>query len=212
MKEKGIIDSRRLGPLRSIEYRYADGQMSKRVTPTPWRLVAEEAGGGLFLDLGSHALDLLDWFFGPLGDVQGNAANVGGQFDVEDQVQLSFKTQGGVRGSASWRFTEGQTADEYHVVGENGELRFPCFGKAPMVAKYASGESESFDLPNPMHVEQPMIQTVVDELRGVKGKRSPSSGASGLRTQIVMDCVLEGYYGGREDGFWRRKTSRTIPS
>jgi 1,5-anhydro-D-fructose reductase (1,5-anhydro-D-mannitol-forming) len=211
-KAKEIIDSGRLGALRSIEYRYADGQMKKRETPAPWRLLADQAGGGLFLDLGSHALDLLDWFFGPLGDVQGGAANAGGQYDVEDQVELSFVTQTGVRGSASWKFTEEHPADEYRVVGAGGELRHPCFGKEPMVAKYASGESESFDLANPMHVEQPMIQTVVDELRGVEGKRSPSDGASGLRTQIVMDCVLEGYYGGREDGFWRRKVSGTIPS
>jgi 1,5-anhydro-D-fructose reductase (1,5-anhydro-D-mannitol-forming) len=212
VKAKEIIDSGRLGALRSIEYRYADGQMSKGETQTPWRLVAEQAGGGLFLDLGSHALDLLDWFFGPIGDVRGNAANVGGQYEVEDQVQLSFVTQGGVRGSASWKFNEGHPADEYRVVGVDGELKFACFGKEPVVVKYASRESESFDLPNPTHVEQPMIQTVVDELRGVEGKRSPSDGRSGLRTQIVMDCVLEGYYGGREDGFWRRKSSGTIPS
>src|SRR3984957_7373384 len=69
VKAKEIILSGQLGSLRSIEYRYADGQMSKVDSPVPWRLQAEQAGAGLFLDLASHALDLLDWFFGPLCDV-----------------------------------------------------------------------------------------------------------------------------------------------
>ncbi|GAB5034889.1 oxidoreductase [Nannochloropsis oceanica] len=31
-----------------------------------WRVDAAVAGGGLFLDLGSHMLDLVDWLFGPV--------------------------------------------------------------------------------------------------------------------------------------------------
>src|SRR5580658_6591423 len=208
VKAKQIIQSGQLGLLHSVEYRYADGQMSKADSPVPWRLQAEQAGAGLFLDLASHALDLLDWFFGPLGDVRGSAANVAGQYNVEDQAQLSFVTVACVPGSAAWDFAAPQRADEYRIVGDAGELMFACFGNDPVTVTKSNGESQSFDLPNPTHVEQPMIQTVVDELRGVPGAKSPSVGASGLRTQIVMDRVLEQYYGGREDGFWLRKWPR----
>ena len=31
-----------------------------------WRFDVAAAGGGLFVDIGSHALDLLDFLFGPL--------------------------------------------------------------------------------------------------------------------------------------------------
>jgi 1,5-anhydro-D-fructose reductase (1,5-anhydro-D-mannitol-forming) len=202
-KVKQIIERDTLGPLRSIEYRYADGQMKQAASPVPWRLQAEQSGAGLFLDLASHALDLLDWLFGPLDKVKGGAANVGGQYDVEDQVQFSFMAAG-LSGLASWDFTAEQLADEYRIVGDAAELRFACFGNEPLTVQYPYGKPETFDLPNPVHVEQPMIQAVVDELRGVNGTKSPSSGASGLRTQLVMDRVLEGYYGGREDGFWGR--------
>lgn len=61
---------------------------------------------------------------------------------------------------------------------------------------------EVYDIPNPPHVAQPLIQTIVDELLG-RGT-CPSTGESGRRTQAVMDRVLGAYYGGREDAFWER--------
>ena len=68
-----------------------------------------------------------------------------------------------------------------------------------------NGQRESFDIPQPPHVQQPLMQTIVDELRGVAPRGScPSTGVSALRTQHVMDQALESYYGGREDGFWNR--------
>jgi len=82
-------------------------------------------------------------------------------------------------------------------------LRFSCFGNEPIVLMCEGKESERFDLPNPPHVQQPLIQTVVDELCGVG--TCPSTAMSGLRTQEVMDTLLQTYYGGREDGFWMRK-------
>lgn len=38
---------------------------------------AEISGGGLFLDLGSHMLDLLDWLLGPLKDIQVSCTHTG---------------------------------------------------------------------------------------------------------------------------------------
>ena len=62
-----------------------------------WRLTAEASGGGLFVDLGSHQLDLLDYLLGPLEDVQGAAtrSNVRAAHEigdpVEDNVRIMFR-------------------------------------------------------------------------------------------------------------------------
>jgi len=74
-------------------------------------------------------------------------------------------------------------------------------GRPQIVAKPYDPERH-INLPNPPHVQQPLIQTIVDEMLG-RGT-CPSSGRSAARTAAVMDAVLEGYYGGREDAFWER--------
>ncbi|MDF9842744.1 MULTISPECIES: Gfo/Idh/MocA family oxidoreductase [unclassified Paenibacillus] len=42
-----------------------------------WRLNPAISGGGLFMDLGSHALDLLDFLLGPVKDADGHASSLG---------------------------------------------------------------------------------------------------------------------------------------
>ena len=63
-------------------------------------------------------------------------------------------------------------------------------------------ELGSFAIANPEHVAQPLIQLIVDDLLG-RGT-CPSTGESARRTSVVMDRVLEDYYGGRTDAFWLR--------
>jgi 1,5-anhydro-D-fructose reductase (1,5-anhydro-D-mannitol-forming) len=167
----------------------------------PWRVDAAHSGGGLFLDLGSHTLDLLDHLLGPLGKVAGHAARRAGGKGVEDAVAMSFVSVGGVPGVASWDFGCPVEVDEVVLSGSKGRLVFSVFGPEALRLELPEGV-ELFDLPHPPHVQQPLIQTVVDDLLG-RGT-CPSTGESARRTSAVMDAVLDSYYGGRSDAFWQR--------
>src|ERR1019366_6595890 len=81
LKVKELVDSGALGRVTGATYRLAEPFHRKGPL---WRVDAKVAGAGHFLDLGSHALDLLDYFLGPLGDVKGSAANVASDYAVED--------------------------------------------------------------------------------------------------------------------------------
>src|SRR5688500_10847548 len=70
----------------------------------PWRLDPAISGGGLFLDLGSHMVDLIDHLLGPIVEVQGGASNRGGLYQAEDMVAGSFAFASGVRATALWSF------------------------------------------------------------------------------------------------------------
>ncbi len=202
LKAKQLIDSGALGSLQKVSYRYADAAMARPQSPPPWRLRAEESGGGLFLDMGSHALDMLDFWLGPLKVLAAKAMNTRKADPVEDFVQATLAAPRDVAVTFECDFNA-RSDDLFTVTGDAGELRMSCFGNDPLLVKYADRSKEAFDLPNPPHVAQPLIQTVVDELLGT-GKCG-STGESGLRTQEVMDQMLDAYYGGREDGFWKRR-------
>lgn len=202
LKTKEMVEEGRIGQITGVSYRFSSSS-HRRLDPQslPWRLVAEEAGGGLFLDLGCHTLDILDFILGPLQDVQGMAANLASACDVEDSVVMQFATPLGALGTASWNFASGAGEDIIEITGTEGRITLSTFGNEPVQMETREGR-EGFDLPNPPHIQQPLIQTIVDELRG-RG-RCASTGESATRTARVMDAVLDGYYGGREDAFWER--------
>ncbi len=199
---KTLLDAAALGRLTGINVRYAcpPPHLSDVAKP-PWRLDAANAGAGLFLDLGSHTLDLLDHLVGPLVRVSGHAAAVATPLPVEDAVVMTFATEVGVPGAAAWNFASALPADEIVLSGTAGRLAFSTFGNEPLRLETRDGV-QTFDLPNPPHVQQPLIQTVVDALLGRGG--CPGTGESARRTSAVMDAVLESYYGGRADAFWTR--------
>ena len=64
----------------------------------PWRVQPEIAGAGLFLDLASHTLDLLDHLLGPVERARGHASNRGGLYPAEDTVSGELRFASGVQG------------------------------------------------------------------------------------------------------------------
>lgn len=195
------VGSGRIGTITGVSYRYAAPQhLGFDPVEIPWRLSAEQAGGGLFLDLGSHTLDLLDFILGPLTSVCGSAANCASPHDVEDTVAMCFVTHGGVPGTAQWSFAAETREDRMDILGTDGRVSASTFGDEP-IEIVVRGEVQRVALPNPAVIQQPLIQTVVDALEG-RGE-CPSTGATAARTSAVIDRVLASYYGTREGEFWR---------
>ena len=221
-KAKEIVDSGRLGQVTGVAYRFASPS-HLRTDPDnlPWRFDPAEAGGGLFLDLGCHTLDILDYILGPLQDVEGSASNLAAPYLAEDAITMRFRTQSGAMGTAAWNFSSLEREDAIEISGTLGKLLFTTFSGDPLRlitatdAKMDFSEDhviraqvyanmpvheESFDLPHPTHIQQPMIQAIVDQLTGKSV--SPSNGETAARTAKVMDVVLGSFYGGRSDDFW----------
>jgi 1,5-anhydro-D-fructose reductase (1,5-anhydro-D-mannitol-forming) len=201
VKVSELLGSGVLGQLTGVAYRMAT-PMPANADPAKnaWRVDATNAGGGLLLDVGSHVLDLIDFFCGPLEAVNGQAARLTTLGTVEDAVVMTFRT-GGVPGSAAWNFSSLVKEDALEFSGTAGRLSLSVFGTEPLRLETTRG-IEHFELPTPTHVAQPLIQTVVNDLLG-RGT-CPSTAESARRTTLVMDRVLAGYYGGRDDAFWTR--------
>ncbi|MEY4938959.1 MAG: Glucose--fructose oxidoreductase precursor [Verrucomicrobiota bacterium] len=201
LKVRELLAEGALGALTGINYRMATPPPADPVAAaSAWRVDAKQAGGGLLLDVGSHVLDLLDFFGGPLEHITGHAARLASLADVEDAVAITFRAAG-VPGAACWNFSSQVKDDVMEFSGVQGRVSFSVFAQEPVRFETARGV-EHFNLPHPPHVAQPLIQTVVDDLLG-RGT-CPSTGESARRASAVMDTILEPYYGGRADAFWTR--------
>lgn len=189
LKIRELIESRAIG-----EVRFVNVSLYQPTAPEdldselpPWRVVPEIAGGGRFVDLASHTLDFLDYILGPIAEVSGGASNQAGRYAAEDIVTGTFKFASGAHGVGAWCFSSFDNFDTTEIVGNEGKLSFSTFGTEP-VRLTTRADVREFSFDPPQHIEQPLIQTVVDELNGI-GK-SPSTGETAARTSWVMDRML----------------------
>ena len=200
LKTKDLLANGAIGTPTGVSYRF-ESPAHKRLGKLPWRLNAEDSGGGLFMDVGCHTLDIIDFIVGPLSTVQGRAANVASDQAVEDAVALTFTMESGGLGTASWNFSSAQSEDTIVFSGTEGRITVSTFGQEPVRLERGK-DTELFALPNPVHIQQPLIETIVNQLRGMGS--CPSTGETALRTTRMMDTTLEAYYGRRDDAFWTR--------
>jgi 1,5-anhydro-D-fructose reductase (1,5-anhydro-D-mannitol-forming) len=159
-----------------------------------WRFDPAVAGAGLFFDLASHCFDLLDFLLGPVTDVWGAAANTGERYAAEDVTASAFAIGDRVLGTGIWNFNAARVFDRLTFSGSTGELRTPVYADTDVVLAHGPDErdAEVHSVRNPPHVHQPLIQAIVDELKG--GAPSPSTGESAARTAWVLDRCVANYY------------------
>lgn len=183
--------STELGEVGSLLVRYQRQAEPISDGAVPWRLNPAVAGGGLFVDLGSHTLDWLDHVFGPIRSVTGHAGRpLAGRGTAETVVSASFAFDG-VMGSGLWDFGAAEHLDLIEVVGTKGTLRMSSFTDDP-IELIRGDRRDLIGAPYPATVQLPMIQQITDVLLG-RSVDAVSTGASALRTADVIDTVLSGY-------------------
>jgi predicted dehydrogenase len=193
LKVRELLRERVLGTLSSVHI-VQYGPLDTGEQALGWRYDPSIAGGGLFTDLGSHGLDLLDFLVGPIKAVGGFSVNTGGAYRAEDVTAACFEFEPGSVGTGVWNFNADHEEDRITFTGSEGELQCPVFSDTGITVK-KEGKEEILEFRNPLHVHQPLVQTVVDQLlrKGV----CESTGESGARTAWVMNECLKHYYGDR---------------
>ena len=192
LKVKELLDSGAVGEVLSVEVRYFRPESPEDRDPArlPWRLRREVGGEGYFCDMAPHTLNILDFLLGEIADARGCKTNRGGFYDVADTVAASFRFRSGMPGTGMWCFVAPPSAAEDSVVvtGRKGSVRFSTFDFTPVELVTARGV-ERFEISTPEHIQGPLIETIVRELRG-EGV-CPSTGVSAARTSRVMDEIMK---------------------
>ena len=196
-KFKSLLEQGAVGKVQSLKIELiqpADpGVVSKaKSDQSNWRVNPKVAGGGYFYDLASHQFDYLDYVLGPIESVSGYAENRAGFYPAADNVQAVFRFRDGILGNGHWCFTADCAKDEMTVFGSEGKLSMSFFGDPTIYLERDGQPIKQYTFELPRHIQQPLIQTVVDDLLG-RGE-CPSTGTSAIRTNSIMEQITQHYY------------------
>ena len=164
IKARELVHQGAIGRVTDVVYRFQQNNDKLRASTTqPWRVQAHVAGGGLFMDVGCHALDIMDYILGPLSSVTGRASDTGayGVEEVVSMTALAESQDGLVPLTATWNFAAAVTEpDVIKITGTKGILRITALDINHPVELELAGEKEvqKFDFPSLEHVQQPLIE------------------------------------------------------
>lgn len=191
-KVKTLIDEKAIGDIRTVRLSMLQQDKSAIIANTGnnWRVDPAIAGAGLFYDLAPHQLDIILYFFGNPIESYGMSANLAGLYKAEDVVTGVMRLPGNILFSGQWCFTVSETAQEdiCEITGSKGKISFSVFGHRLKVTT-ASGE-EVTDFQPPAHIQQPMIEKVVQYFSG-KGE-NPCSAGDAIESMKVMERFAYG--------------------
>lgn len=190
-KVKELATNGTIGNVINVQIRFAQPprELDYNKENRPWRVQPDIAGGGYFYDLAPHQIDLIQDMFGYILEAKGYKSNRGKLYEAEDTLSASFQFDNGLVGSGSWCFVAHESAqeDSIQVIGDKGSLSFSVFTYDPIVLHTENG-TEEIHIPNPEHVQQPLIQAVVDHLLGKSV--CDCDGENATTTNWVMDKIL----------------------
>lgn len=191
IKVKELATNGTIGNVINVQVRFAQPprDLDYNTNNLPWRVQPDISGGGYFYDLAPHQIDLIQDMFGYILEASGYKSNQGGLYEAEDTLSACFQFDTGVVGSGSWCFVAHDSAkiDRIEIIGDKGSLSFSTFTYEPITLFTENGR-EDFIIENPEHVQQPLIQAVVDHLLGKS--ICNCDGESATTTNWVMDKIL----------------------
>ena len=188
LKVKELIEQKVIGDVRFVDLKMLQPHQSEIITKTEtnWRIDPSVSGGGLFYDLAPHQLDLMMYFFGTPKKISGVAFNSSHFYNADDITCGQILFDSGVVFNGSWCFTVAERKDLCEIIGSEGKLSFPIFDHKQLTLE-KQGTKTTFEFNNLQHVQQPMIQKVVEYF--LDRSPNPCTAAEGVDVMKMMDAL-----------------------
>lgn len=183
-----LIQNGTIGEIKYVDLKFLQLRLAEEELKDPriaWRVDPAVAGGGLFHDLAPHQLDLMLYFFGKIKSTSGVSSNQAGLYAAADIVGGNILFENGVIFQGIWCFDapKEEAKDSCEIIGSEGKITFSVFGEHEMMVT-AKGKTSKINCEKPEHVQQPMIEKVVQYFLDTGDNPSPA--AEGVTVMEVM--------------------------
>ena len=188
-KVKQLLKENVIGDIRFAKLEFYKKPLNKEALSIPkvaWRVNPEIAGGGLFHDIAPHQIDLMYWFFGDVEKASGYSTNQSGSYIADDIVSGNILFKSGVIFNGLWCFNVApeNVKDFCEIQGSEGKMQFPIF-EHKKIEIIKNGKSEIIPFEPLEHVQQPLIQKVVDYF--LDKCANPCSAEDGAKVMWLLD-------------------------
>ncbi len=185
---KEWIENGYLGKIRMVNWQlYKPPHRIDLERKTHWRTQPQISGGGYFVDLACHGINLFQWLVGDITHACGLSLNQQGLYPAEDAVTAQWMFANGALGSGCWNFATHSHEDKVSIIGEKGEIKFSVFMQAPITLS-AEEKNETLLIDHPKHIQYDHVANMSKHL--LQQTRHPSLAADAAQTSWVMDCIL----------------------
>ena len=186
---KKLLQEKAIGDVQLVDLNLLQPHQSDMITKTEtnWRIDPSISGGGLFYDLAPHQLDLMYYFFGEPANVSGMSLNASGYYNVDDTTKGQIVFENNVLFNGTWSFSSTERIDRCEIVGSEGKISFSVFDHNPLIIE-SNGNQTSISFDKLQHVQQPMIQKVVEYF--LDQSPNPCSASEGVQVMKMMDAMV----------------------
>ena len=183
-----LIEDNIIGDINCVNLKMMQGSENTIITQTDdnWRLNPALSGGGLFHDLAPHQIDMMYYLFGSVKKALGLSVNKSRQSEAHDMVAGQILFENDILFNGLWCFNnhQAENLDLCEIIGTKGKISFAFFGQIKITIN-SGGSEKVVEIPNPAHVQQPMIEKVVKYF--LDEEDNPCSGAEGAEILRIMD-------------------------
>ncbi|MBN2583174.1 MAG: Gfo/Idh/MocA family oxidoreductase [Planctomycetes bacterium] len=184
LKMKELIASGRIGRPVTAQIDYSQPPAPDTHWGGGWRVQPETSGGGLFVDVVSHRIDLMVYLLGDPDEVCGLTATFDPASRVEQAVSLSVRFADGALCSIAGNFVSRRWADRFVIAGTEGVIESPRLDGHTFDLRIGETVEEFCFDPYPA----PHLGLIRHIERVLAGREAnASSGTEGLLTDRILD-------------------------
>lgn len=191
------LEQGRIGTIRHVQWQFSRPVHERDLgDQSNWRTNPEIAGGGYFVDLASHGIDLLMFLLGDIAEVRGFCQRQAALYPAEDAVTAIWRharQRDGTMatGCGFWNFCADGRRDLVEIIGSSGTIRFSIFEEQDIeIRESHHTDFQRLFIENPKHIQIHHVENIASSL--FERKLHPSSGRTALKTTAVMESILTG--------------------